>query len=77
MAAVRERTVENKKITDRDDYDSGLKEQVTIQEQTSDIYPHCNQEVSHIIGLPLTSCTSWAHNVDEPSGIGSSDATTC
>jgi len=37
VAAVRGRTVENKKIIDRDDYDSGLKEQVTIQEPTSDI----------------------------------------
>jgi len=37
VAALRGRTVENKKITDKDDYDSGLKEQVTMQEQTSDI----------------------------------------
>ena len=37
VAAIRGKTTENKSITGRDNYDSGLREQITIQEQISDV----------------------------------------
>jgi len=37
VAAIRGKTTENKSITKRDNYDSGLREQITIQEQISDV----------------------------------------
>jgi len=37
IAAVRGRTTQDKHITRRDDYDFGIKEQVTIQEMVVDI----------------------------------------
>jgi len=37
VAAIRGKTTEDKNITGRDNYDSGLREQITVQEQISDV----------------------------------------